>query len=210
MNKRSIILLSGGIDSTVLLAKLKKESHNLIALSFSYGQKHEIELDYAKETVKKYEIKEHLILELPKVSFSSSALVNEKLNTSKYKAKKDIPISTVNSYVPYRNMIFLSFALSVAENLDIDKIFIGVNKDDALNYWDCTATFVEKINGLASLSSKVSVEAPFLNSTKREVIKLGNILDVNFNNTISCYNPIDKKECGSCLSCLVKKDALDG
>ncbi len=210
MNKRSIILLSGGIDSTVLLAKLSNEGYNLIALSFSYGQKHEIELDYAKESVKKYEVKEHLILELPKVSFSSSALVNEKLNTTKYNAKKDIPISQVNSYVPYRNMIFLSFALSVAEDLDIDKIFIGVNKDDALNYWDCTKTFVEKVNVLASLNSKISVESPFLNSTKREVIKLGNILDVNFNNTISCYNPIDKIECGSCLSCLVKKDAFDG
>jgi len=209
MNKRSIILLSGGIDSTVLLAKLNKEGHDLIALSFSYGQKHEIELDYAKETVKKYEIKEHLILELPKVSFSSSALINKNLNTTKYKAKKDIPISQVNSYVPYRNMIFLSFALSVAENLDIDKIFIGVNKDDELNYWDCTANFVEKVNILASLNSKISIEAPFLNSTKREVIKLGNILDVNFNNTISCYNPIDKIECGRCLSCLVKKDALN-
>lgn len=209
MTKQALLLLSGGIDSATLLAKLKSEGYQITALSFHYGQKHSVELNYAKELANKYEVKEHLILDIPNESFSGSALVNKTINPTKFNDYKNLPTEEVNSYVPFRNIIFLSFALSIAESRNIHEIFIAVNKEDAINYWDCSVEFIEKMNIISKMNTSISIESPFINLSKKEVVLLGKNLGVDFNQTISCYHPIDGVECGSCLSCIIKKEALN-
>ena len=209
MTKQALLLLSGGIDSATLLAKLKSEGYQITALSFHYGQKHSVELNYAKELANKYEVKEHLILDIPNESFSGSALVNKTINPTKFNDYKNLPTEEVNSYVPFRNIIFLSFALSIAESRNIHEIFIAVNKEDAINYWDCSVVFIEKMNIISKMNTSISIESPFINLSKKEVVLLGKNLGVDFNQTISCYQPIDGVECGSCLSCIIKKEALN-
>jgi len=209
MTKQALLLLSGGIDSATLLAKLKSEGYQITALSFHYGQKHSVELNYAKELANKYELKEHLILDIPNESFSGSALVNKTINPTKFNDYKNLPTEEVNSYVPFRNIIFLSFALSIAESRNIHEIFIAVNKEDAINYWDCSVEFIEKMNIISKMNTSISIESPFINLSKKEVVLLGKNLGVDFNQTISCYQPIDGVECGSCLSCIIKKEALN-
>ena len=208
MTKQALLLLSGGIDSATLLAKLKSEGYQITALSFHYGQKHSVELNYAKELANKYEVKEHLILDIPNESFSGSALVNKTINPTKFNDYKNLPTEEVNSYVPFRNIIFLSFALSIAESRNIHEIFIAVNKEDAINYWDCSVEFIEKMNIISKMNTSISIESPFINLSKKEVVLLGKNLGVDFNQTISCYQPIDGVECGSCLSCIIKIEAL--
>ena len=191
------------------MAKLKSEGYQITALSFHYGQKHSVELNYAKELANKYEVKEHLILDIPNESFSGSALVNKTINPTKFNDYKNLPTEEVNSYVPFRNIIFLSFALSIAESRNIHEIFIAVNKEDAINYWDCSVEFIEKMNIISKMNTSISIESPFINLSKKEVVLLGKNLGVDFNQTISCYQPIDGVECGSCLSCIIKKEALN-
>ena len=209
MTKQALLLLSGGIDSATLLAKLKSEGYQITALSFHYGQKHSVELNYAKELANKYEVKEHLILDIPIESFSGSALVNKTINPTKFNDYKNLPTDEVNYYFPFRNIIFLSFALSIAESRNIHEIFIAVNKEDAINYWDCSVEFIEKMNIISKMNTSISIESPFINLSKKEVVLLGKNLGVDFNQTISCYQPIDGVECGSCLSCIIKKEALN-
>ena len=183
MTKQALLLLSGGIDSATLLAKLKSEGYQITALSFHYGQKHSVELNYAKELANKYEVKEHLILDIPNESFSGSALVNKTINPTKFNDYKNLPTEEVNSYVPFRNIIFLSFALSIAESRNIHEIFIAVNKEDAINYWDCSVEFIEKMNIISKMNTSISIESPFINLSKKEVVLLGKNLGVDFNQT---------------------------
>lgn len=206
-NKQVILLLSGGIDSTTLLAKLKKEDYEVVAISFSYGQKHEIELAYAKKNAEKYNVKDHRIIKIENSLFNSSALVNPEIQISRYK-NETIPEGKVNTYVPFRNLLFTSTALSLAETLDIKEIYLAFNQDDSRNFWDCTPYFLDKINSICSIDSEITIKAPFIELTKIEVIELAKELHVNLENTISCYQPSDGSECGECLSCVTKRKVL--
>lgn len=207
-NKRAILLLSGGIDSTTLLAKLSNEGYEIVAVSFQYGQKHEVELNYAKRNVQKYEVCQHHIIKLDKVLFNSSALINEEIAVSRYEDKK-IPKGKVNVYVPFRNLLFLSTTLSLAETMQIHQVFIAVNKDDATNFWDCKADFIKKINAIAHLNKSIQVKTPFINLSKSAVVKLSHQLGVDLKQTISCYQPNGEDECGKCLSCITKLSAIE-
>lgn len=206
-NKRVILLLSGGIDSTTLLAKLLNEGNEIIAISFYYGQKHSIELNYAKQNVAKYGIKNHHIIELDTTLFKSSALVNQDINITTYKNEK-VPKGQVNAYVPFRNLLFISTALSLAESMNIEEIYIALNNDDRHNFWDCKTNFIKKVNAIAALNSTVQIKTPFINLTKNEVVKLAYQLNVDLKKTITCYQPIEEKECGVCLSCVSKQKAI--
>ena len=202
-----ILLLSGGIDSTTLLAKLKKENKEVIAISFFYEQKHAIELQYARNNAKKYNVIEHKVIQLDSQLFSGSALVNTEKQLSTY-SNEENPIGQENAYVPYRNLVFLSIALSLAESSKINNIYIAFNKDDCVNFWDCKSAFLTQLN-LISEHSNIQIEAPLIELTKKEVISLSQELEVDLNETISCYQPIKDKECGKCLSCLVKNRGLN-
>lgn len=207
-NKKAILLLSGGIDSTTLLAKLTKEGYEIVALSFNYGQKHEIELNYAKHNAENYGVKEHHVIELNKMLFNSSALVNNEINISTYEGKK-LPNGQVNAYVPFRNLLFLSMALSLAESKGINEVYIAINNDDNNNFWDCKYDFIDQINRIVNLNTLIRVKTPFIHISKSEVIQLSKQLNVDLENTITCYNPNDKVECGHCLSCITKLKALE-
>jgi 7-cyano-7-deazaguanine synthase len=206
-NKRAILLLSGGIDSTTLLAKLSSDNYEVIALSFQYGQKHSIELDYAKKNAKKYGVNKHHILELNKILFNASALVNLEIDVATYK-NNELPEGQVNAYVPFRNLLFISTALSLAETIKINEVYLAFNSDDNANFWDCRTEFVEKMNEIATSNTSIQIKTPFINLSKSEIVKLARQLNVDLSNTITCYQPNEATECGVCLSCVTKQKAL--
>jgi len=206
-NKQAILLLSGGIDSTTLLAQLSSKNYEITAVSFHYGQKHKVEINYAKKNAKKYGVKKHHIVELDKTLFNSSALVNQDIDIATYK-NNELPIGQVNAYVPFRNLLFISTALSLAETMDIKEIHLAFNSDDSANFWDCRPEFVEGINTISRSNSSVQIKTPFINLSKIEVVKLAKQLGVDLNNTITCYQPNGINECGVCLSCVTKKKAI--
>ena len=206
-NKRAILLLSGGIDSTTLLAKVSSQNYEVIAVSFHYGQKHEIEINYAKKNAEIYGVKKHHIIEFDKILFKSSALINREIAVTTYE-NNDLPEGHVNAYVPFRNLLFISTALSLAETLQIKEIYLAINFDDNVNFWDCRMDFVEKINAIATSNSSIQIKTPFINLSKTEVVKLARQLNVDLNNTITCYQPNEATECGICLSCVTKQKAL--
>lgn len=207
-NKRVILLLSGGIDSTTLLAKLSKDNYEIIAISFNYGQKHGIELNYAKNNAQKYGVIKHYIIELDKTLFESSALINHEIDITTYENKK-IPDGQVNAYVPFRNLLFISNALSLAETMQIKEIYLAFNNDDNSNYWDCRTEFVKKINAIATSNTSIQIKTPFINLSKAKVVKLAQQLNVDLKDTITCYQPNEETECGLCLSCITKIKALN-
>lgn len=207
-NKRAILLLSGGIDSTTLLAKLSSENYDVIAVSFHYGQKHGIELNYAKKNAEKYDVKKHLIIELDKMLFKSSALVNREIDIATYE-NNELPKGQVNAYVPFRNLLFISTALSLAETMKIDEVYLAFNSDDSCNFWDCKTDFIEKVNTIVKSNSSIQIKTPFINLSKTEVVKIARQLNVDLNNTITCYQPNEATECGVCLSCVTKQKALE-
>lgn len=207
-NKQVILLLSGGIDSTTLLAKLSNENYEVVAVSFHYGQKHEIELNYAKKNAEKYGVKKHHIIELDKSLFNSSALVNREIGIETYE-NSELPEGQVNAYVPFRNLLFISTALSLAETMKINEVYLAFNNDDNANFWDCRTDFVEKINAIATSNTLIQIKTPFINLSKTEVVKLARQLNVDLKDTITCYQPNEATECGVCLSCLTKLKALE-
>lgn len=207
-NKRALLLLSGGIDSTTLLGQLAKQKYEITALSFVYGQKNVAEIEYARSNAVKFKVTEHIEISLDRALFTTSALVDEEKPISTYQGD-DLPAGPVNAYVPYRNMIFISYALSIAESRNLSEIFVGVNKDDAKNFWDCKASFLEKMNKLSALHGTTSIKAPFLNLTKKQVVALAHSLQVNLNETLTCYSPVGTVECRECLSCRTKVMAME-
>jgi len=207
-NKRVILLLSGGIDSTTLLAKLSSENYEIVAVSFHYGQKHEIELNYAKQNAQKYGVKNHHIIELDKNLFASSALVNRKIDISTY-ANNELPKGQVNAYVPFRNLLFISTALSLAETININEVYLAFNKDDSYYFWDCKTEFIERINAIATSNTSIQIVTPFINLSKSEIVKLARELNIDMKSTFSCYQPNGTSECGVCLSCITKQQAIE-
>ncbi|MCH8517766.1 MAG: 7-cyano-7-deazaguanine synthase QueC [Cyclobacteriaceae bacterium] len=207
-NKQAILLLSGGIDSTTLLAKLSNENYEVVAVSFHYGQKQGIELNYAKNNAEKYGVKKHHIIELDKTLFKSSALVNCEIDITTYK-NNELPEGQVNAYVPFRNLLFISTALSLAETMKINEVYLAFNSDDNANFWDCRTDFVEKINAIANSNTSIQIKTPFINFSKTQVVRLARQLSVDLNNTITCYQPNKESECGVCLSCVTKQKAIE-
>ncbi len=207
-NKTAILLLSGGIDSTTLLAKLSSENYEIVAVSFHYGQKHGIELNYAKRNAKKYGVKNHHFIELDNILFKSSALINQDIDIATYD-NSTLPEGQVNAYVPFRNLVFISTALSLAESMKINEVYLAFNADDNSNFWDCRMDFVKKLNAIASLNTSIQIKTPFINLSKHEIVKLAQQLNVNLNDTITCYQPIEGQECGVCLSCITKQKAFE-
>lgn len=211
-SKLGIILLSGGIDSTVLLADLSNNGYKLHALSFDYGQRHLVELDYAKANATKYGVLSHKVVRLDNQLFAAqSSLTNTDLMVSVY-GKGSLPTGTTDAYVPCRNMLFLSNATGYAETISCLEVFVAFNKDDAKNFPDCTPVFVEAFNNLVASqfppTKAPKIVAPFLSKTKTEIIQLATKLGVDISNTLTCYSPNGNEECGVCLSCSTKKTAI--
>lgn len=209
--KKAVILLSGGLDSATVAAIAQKDYH-LYAISFDYGQRHNIELEFAKKLVKFFNIKDHKIAKIDLRIFGSSALTDDNISVPKNRIdienSHDIPVT----YVPARNTIFLSYALAYAETIGAFDIFIGVNAVDYSGYPDCRTDFIKAFENLANLATaaeeKFVIHAPLINLTKKQIIKTGIDLGVDYSIAHSCYDPMvkDKKiyACGSCDSCQLR------
>lgn len=217
MPKKAIVLASGGLDSTTIMAIVNYKGYDIYALSFDYGQRHKIELEAAKKVAKYFDAKKHLILHIELDTIGGSALT-EDIILPQEKNLKEISSSGVpTTYVPARNIIFLSYALAWAEVLGSTNIFIGVNAIDFSNYPDCRPEFVESFQKTANLATKAGMEgkkiqihAPLMHMTKGEIIKKGISLGIDYSMTHSCYNPgKDGLPCGRCDSCLLRKKGFE-
>jgi 7-cyano-7-deazaguanine synthase len=210
-NKKAVILLSGGLDSATVLAIAKAQNFDCYAISFEYGQRHNIELDYAKKQAELQKIVEHKIIKIDLRAFGGSALTAD-IAVPKNRDENIIASEIPVTYVPARNTIFLSYALAYAEVLKSSDIFIGVNALDYSGYPDCRPEYIKTFEKLANLATKAGVEeglikinTPLIDKTKAEIIKIGLELGVDYNQTISCYDPIDGKPCGKCDACLLRE-----
>ena len=206
---KAVILLSGGLDSTTVLAIAKSQGYDCYALSFDYGQKQRSELESSILIAKKSNVIEHRIMKISLSDIGGSALTDQSIDVPKYSESDEIPIT----YVPARNTIFLSFALAWAEVVDCQTIFIGVNALDYSGYPDCRPEFIEAFENMANLATKQSVEgdriqikSPLISMTKAEIIKKGLGLGVDYSETTSCYDANTLGEaCGECDACVLRK-----
>jgi 7-cyano-7-deazaguanine synthase len=213
--KKAVILLSGGLDSATVAAIAKKE-YELYALSFNYGQRHDIEIEFARKIVQQNNFKEHKIANIDLSIFGNSALTDHKLIVPKDQDvdnQKDIPIT----YVPARNTIFLSFALAYAEVTGASDIFIGANAVDYSNYPDCRPDFITAFEKLANKATACNntfkIHAPLINMTKADIIKNGIDLGVDYSIAHSCYDPVQEGTkfyaCSKCDSCILRLKGFD-
>ena len=205
---KAIVLLSGGLDSTTVLAIAKAHDFECYALSFDYGQKQRSELESAKAIANQSKVVEHRIMKISLADIGGSALTDDKIDVPKYSESDEIPVT----YVPARNTIFLSFALAWAEVIDCQKIYIGVNALDYSGYPDCRPEFIKAFEDMANLATKQSVEGdkieiktPLISMTKAEIIQKGLSLGVDYSQTISCYLANSNGEaCGECDACVLR------
>lgn len=206
--KKAVVLLSGGLDSTTCLALAKSQSFDCYALSFRYGQRHDVELQAAIRIAQQLGA-QHQILDLPIGQFGGSALTDVTMNVPEYTGDGQIPVT----YVPARNTIFLSYALAYAEVLGAHDLFIGVSSVDYSGYPDCRPAYIEAFQRLANLATKQGVEnnafrlhAPLMYLSKAQTIELGVNLGVDYRITVSCYRANPQGEaCGTCDSCTYRK-----
>ena len=202
--KRAVVLLSGGLDSATTLFFVKKKGYKAYCLIFDYGQRHKREIDAAKKIAKRAKC-EYKVLKI-KLPWKGSALLDRSISIPK-STKAEIPIT----YVPARNTIFLSFALSFAEVIGSKDIFIGANAVDFSGYPDCRPNYYKVFNRLSRLATKagtedktIKINTPLINKSKREIILLAKKLKVPLELTWSCYRG-GKRPCGTCDSCRLRK-----
>lgn len=209
MQKKAVILFSGGLDSTTCLAMAKDQGFDCYTISFDYGQKHRVELENATSLAKNFSVIEHKMVLLPLGEFGGSALTDKNISVPDFVASQDIPLT----YVPARNTIFLAIALGWAEVLKAFDLFIGINAVDYSNYPDCRPDYLHTFESLANLATKAGIEgsnfrihAPLLRLSKREIIQEGLKLGVQYAKTISCYRADSLgRACGQCDSCAHRK-----
>jgi 7-cyano-7-deazaguanine synthase len=215
-NKNAVVLLSGGLDSATTLAIARDMGYDCYAMTFQYGQRHNVEIECSKKVAAANSIKEHRIIEMDLAAFGGSALTDMSLEVPKNRDEiaenaesSQIPIT----YVPARNTIFLSYALAFAEVTDSFDIFIGVNATDYSGYPDCRPEFIDAFQKMANLATAAAVEnkgkytihTPIIKMSKAEIIQTGTKLGVDYSLTHSCYDPAeDQKPCGKCDSCQLR------
>lgn len=207
--KRAVVLLSGGLDSSTTLGIADDEGYAVYALTFTYGQKHEREIESAKKLADYHDVEEHKMIEIPLEEISKSSLLKEGEDIpdiSDEQIGEEIP----STYVPARNIILLSFALSYAESIDAETILIGANAVDYSGYPDCRPEFYDAFQEAAEKGTKRGVEGepieiryPLIALTKAEIIKKAQDLDVPLKYTWSCYKG-GEKACGRCDSCKLR------
>ena len=225
--KRAVVLLSGGLDSATVLAIARSEGYELYALSFSYGQRHIVELEAARRVAASIGVAAHRIASIDLRAFGGSALTGD-IDVPKGRTAGEMAEGIPITYVPARNTIFLSFALAWAEVLGSSDIFIGVNALDYSGYPDCRPEFIQAFEKMANLATKAGVEGwgphgqvfvrgvkrrqalrihtPLIAMTKAQIVRKGIELDVDYGLTSSCYDPSPTgAPCGQCESCLLRR-----
>jgi len=212
-HKKAIVLSSGGIDSTTVMAIAQSEGYEIYSLSFKYGQRHVVELEAAKKVAAYFNARKHLVLDIDLRIIGGSALTDE-IAVPKSRGERDMNVGIPSTYVPARNTIFLSYALAWAEVLGISDIFIGVNAVDYSGYPDCRPEYIAAFESMANLATRTGIEGttririitPLIHMSKAEIIQRGIELGVDYSITHSCYDPLpDGKACGQCDSCFLRR-----
>ncbi|WP_455048896.1 7-cyano-7-deazaguanine synthase QueC [Mitsuokella sp.] len=206
--EKAVVLLSGGLDSCTCMAVAKSKGYDVYPISFNYHQRHSIELEGAKKIAKFYGVKKHLIIETNMEAIGGSALTDEHIEVP----DGDVNRTTVPpTYVPARNLIFLSYAMGYAEVLSANHVYIGVNSVDYSGYPDCRPEFIQKFQALADYATtatavkgqKITIETPLQDLSKKDIVLLGRKLGAPFQFTHSCYKG-GEKACGVCDSCKLR------
>jgi len=211
--KKAVVLLSGGLDSTTVLAIAGDRGYACYCLSFSYGQRQDIELRRARESAEAHGARAHLVLEVGLGAIGGSALTSHEIDVPKDSLAEAGSGAIPVTYVPGRNTIFLAYAVSWAEVIGARDIFIGVNAMDYSGYPDCRPEFIRAFESVANLGTKAGstgdgrfvIHAPLLRMTKKEIIETGLALGVDYARTHSCYDPSPEGlACGRCDACLLR------
>ena len=214
VNPKTVLLLSGGLDSTTTLAIAASQGFDVYAMSFAYGQRHNHELQAAEKIARHYKVKQHRVIPIDLGVFGGSALTDSAISVPKDRSGDEMGQGIPITYVPARNTIFLSFALAWAEVLGAYDIFIGVNALDYSGYPDCRPEFINAFETMANLATAYGVEGgkhitihtPLIHLSKAEIIKTGMELGVDYALTTSCYDPTPEgKACGHCDSCQLRQ-----
>jgi len=215
--KKVVVLVSGGLDSSTVLAMLQKQDVQIHALSFNYSQNNSIELNKIRKFIKNYNVTTHKVINLDLSAFNSTALVNKDLEVPKYETADDLGDNIPVTYVPARNTIFLSYALGFAEVVGASDIYLGTHLTDSANYPDCRAEYLKSFQAMANLATKAGVEgqkmnihAPLIEMSKSEIVAAGIEMGVDYSSTISCYDPSEQgHSCGKCHACLIRIRAFE-
>jgi 7-cyano-7-deazaguanine synthase len=214
--KRTVVLLSGGVDSTTTLAVARQRGFETYALTFRYGQRHAAEVEAARRVAKALGVVRHEVLAIDLRAFGGSALTDD-IAVPKDRLVGDIGSGIPVTYVPARNTIFLSYALAWAEVLGARDIFIGVSEVDYSGYPDCRPEYIGAYERMANLATKAGVEGhklkihtPLIHLTKAEIVAEGTALGVDFSLTLSCYDPTpDGAACGRCDACVLRRRGFE-
>ena len=210
VDKKAIVLFSGGLDSTTVLHHRISECYKCLALTINYNQRHNYEIQCSQNYLNHYDI-DGLIFKIDLTQIGGSALTDEKI---------DVPIATDDeipiTYVPARNTIFLSIASAYAEKYNIYDIFIGVNQIDYSGYPDCRPEFIKSIQTSINLGTKsgvngsdIRINTPLINMSKKEIIKYGYNLGIDYSKTVSCYQLDNEgRACGKCDACNFRKEGF--
>jgi len=219
MRKPAIVLLSGGLDSATCLGMAVDAGFDVTALSFNYGQRHEVELEAARRVASHYDVQQHFVFDVGLYKqIGGSALTDADLKVPRHRSADEMTTDIPITYVPARNLVFLSYALGVAERVGAEDIFIGVNAVDYSGYPDCRPEFVEAFERTANLAVKAGVEgssrykirAPLVELTKAGIIQAGHQIGVPYELTHSCYAPSSAGlACGACDSCLLRRKGFE-
>jgi len=208
----AVLLLSGGLDSTTMLAHALHQGFVVHAMTFRYGQRHAVEIDAARRVARQYGVEDHVVVDIDLRTFGGSALTAD-IAVPKDRSADAMASGIPITYVPARNTIFLSFALAWAEVLGASDIFIGVNALDYSGYPDCRPEYVAAFEHMANLATRgavqgttpIRIQTPLLSLSKREIVELGQSLGVDYAITLSCYDPSPSGEaCGHCDACSLR------
>lgn len=208
----AVVLLSGGLDSATVLALAYADGFTCHALSFRYGQRHAVELEAATAVARTHGAASHRIAEIDLRAFGGSALTDSAIDVPE-EPGEGIPVT----YVPARNTIFLSYALALAEVIEADDIFIGVNAVDYSGYPDCRPEYIAHFEAMANLATRrgvdghrLTVRTPLIDRSKAAIIRTGTSLGVDYARTVSCYQPDDRgRACGRCDACRLRRRGFD-
>lgn len=211
MKERAVVLLSGGLDSALCLAIAKINNYECYALTFDYGQRHKAEIEAAKNIAKQQDVVEHKIVPLDLSFLSDSALINHDMDLPTEDAPQ-IPVT----YVPGRNVLFLSYALAWADTLKATNIYIGVNALDRSGYPDCRSEFIEAFRDTIDVATKtttqgkkIRLQTPLIDKSKAQIIKIASAFNIDFANCVSCYSAETVgTACGECDSCRLRQEGF--
>jgi len=211
----AVVLLSGGLDSSTVLAMALERGFKIVALTFDYGQRHRKEIDSATRIARHFGVKEHIIVPLDLGRYLSSSLTQDSISIPSARSRSEIGTEIPSTYVPGRNIVFLSIASSIAESRGASSVFIAANAVDFSGYPDCTPEFMDAFQKVLEVGTKagkegrgIKIEAPILRESKAQIVREAVRLKVPLKLTWSCYRG-GAKACGVCDSCRLRLEGFE-